>query len=170
MRPPRDVLEAEAYVALGSNLGDREAHLASAVAALRRSRGVRSVELSPVYETEPVGPPPQGRYLNAVARLLTALGPRALLLRLLEIEREAGRERGPVRDRPRTLDLDLLLYGTCTVALPDLEVPHPRLHERAFVLAPLRDLAPDLVHPVLGETVRALADRVGRCGVVRRVT
>jgi 2-amino-4-hydroxy-6-hydroxymethyldihydropteridine diphosphokinase len=159
--------ECEAYVALGSNLGERETHLVGAIAALRRTPGIRVVVVSPVYETEPVGPP-QGRYLNAVVHLRTSLSPRALLERLLSIEAEAGRVRRPEPNSPRTLDLDLLLYGALSLREPDLEIPHPRLHERAFVLEPLRDLAPDLVHPVLGETIGELARRVRDPGAVRR--
>jgi 2-amino-4-hydroxy-6-hydroxymethyldihydropteridine diphosphokinase len=153
-----------AYVALGSNLGDREANLRRALAALRASRGVGQVEASPVYETEPVGPP-QGPYLNAVARVTTTLSARALLERLLAIEQAAGRERGTERNAPRTLDLDLLFHGDRVIDEPGLRVPHPRLHERAFVLVPLADLAPELVHPERGETVAALLARVGRGGV-----
>ena len=148
-----------AYVGLGSNLGDREERLALAVAGLRASAGTRVLALSPIYETEPVGGPAQGPYLNAVAALRTELAPRALLERLLAIEALAGRERGALRDAPRTLDLDLLLYASRVVDEPGLRVPHPRLHERAFALVPLRDVAPGLVHPVLGETIERLAAR-----------
>jgi 2-amino-4-hydroxy-6-hydroxymethyldihydropteridine diphosphokinase len=157
-----------AFVALGSNLGDREAALAFAVAELRASEGVEVEALSPVYETDPVGGPPQERYLNAVVALRTALAPRALLERLLAIEARAGRERGPVRAAPRRLDLDLLLYDDLVLEEPGLVVPHPRLHERGFALEPLRDLAPDLVHPVLGETIDRLARRVRDPSAVRR--
>lgn len=159
-----------AYVALGSNLGDRAAHLAGALEALGRTPGVERLATSPVYDTSPVGPPGQGSYLNAVVALRTTLGPRALLERCLAIEQEAGRERGPLRNAPRVLDLDLLLYADRRVQEPGLTVPHPRLHERAFVLEPLRDVAPHLVHPVLGETVEALAARVRDPAAVRRCT
>jgi 2-amino-4-hydroxy-6-hydroxymethyldihydropteridine diphosphokinase len=156
-----DDASATACVALGSNLGDRAGHLDAALAALAGTRGVVVLKTSAWYETEPVGGPAvQASYLNAVALLRTTLPPRRLLERLLEIEREAGRVRGPERDAPRELDLDLLLYGGVRIDEPGLVVPHPRLHERAFVLEPLRDVAPDLVHPVLGETVDALAARV----------
>lgn len=157
-----------AYVALGSNLGSREEHLRAAVAALRATPGVRDVKLSPVYETRAVGPGAQGPYLNAVARLETSLAPRALLDRLLEIERGEGRRRGPERNAARTLDLDLLLYGSRLLDEPGLELPHPRLHERAFVLEPLRDLAPQLVHPRLGLPIETLAARVRDPEGVRR--
>jgi len=166
---PSDWPDAEtAYVALGSNLGSRERHLCAAVAALRASEGVRSVVVSPVYETRPLGPGAQGPYLNAVARLETRQSPRALLGRLLEIERKEGRERSGPHHAPRTLDLDLLLYGSRQIDEPGLEVPHPRLHERSFVLEPLRDLAPRLIHPRLGESIEALARRVRDPKAVRR--
>jgi 2-amino-4-hydroxy-6-hydroxymethyldihydropteridine diphosphokinase len=149
-----------AYVALGSNLGAREQHLSAALAALRATPGIRSLAASHVYETRPVGPGAQGCYLNAVARLETELAPRALLERLLAIERSEGRERGPLRDLPRSLDLDLLLYGDRRIDEPGLVVPHPRLHERGFVLEPLCDLAPEAVHPTLGARFDLLAAQV----------
>jgi len=157
-----------AFVALGSNLGDRRAALALAVAQLRASAGIEVLAVSPVYETDPVGGPPQGAYLNAAVALRTALAPRALLERLLAIEAQAGRERGAIRDAPRQLDLDLLCYGDLVLDEPGLTLPHPRLHERAFALAPLADLAPELVHPVLGESVARLAARARGRAAVRK--
>ena len=158
----------QAFVSLGSNLGDREAALCGAVAALRATRGVQDVVVSPVYETDPIGPGEQGPYLNAVARLETTLAPEALLARLLAIERVAGRERGPERNAPRTLDLDLLLYGDHCIETPDLQVPHPRMCERPFVLEPLRDLAPELVHPLTQLRIEDLARQVHDPAAVRR--
>jgi 2-amino-4-hydroxy-6-hydroxymethyldihydropteridine diphosphokinase len=148
----------EAYVSIGTNLGDRAAQLDFALRSLAALPDTRIAALSPVFETDPVGPPPQGAYLNAVVRVETALAPRALLDALLAIERAAGRERG-ARNAARTLDLDLLLYGDCIVDEPGLIVPHPRLAERAFVLEPLAALAPGLVHPELGESIATLAAR-----------
>ena len=136
----------EAYVSIGTNLGDRAAQLDFALRSLAALPDTRIAALSPVFETDPVGPPPQGAYLNAVVRVETALAPRALLDALLAIERAAGRERG-ARNAARTLDLDLLLYGDRIVDEPGLIVPHPRLAERAFILEPLAALAPVLVHP-----------------------
>ena len=160
----------EALVALGSNLGDRAAHLRAAVAALAATPGVEPVAFSHLYETDPLGPPPQGPYLNAVVRLRTKLAPGALLARLLEIEREQGRERGKAqRNAARSLDLDLLDYdGRClSLDEPPLELPHPRLHERAFVLEPLAELAGELVHARLGQRFADLAAQVRDPAAVR---
>src|SRR5262245_42759613 len=159
--------ESIAYIALGSNLGDRDRHLRAAVDALRALRGVRDVVASRVYETDPVGPGEQRAYLNAVVRVSTDLAPRDLLDRLLEIERSEGRARGPVRNAPRTLDLDLLLYGGRQIDEPGLIVPHPRMAQRAFVLEPLCDLAPDLVIPGASAPVSALAAEVRDADAVR---
>ena len=159
-----------AYVALGSNLGDRAAHLAAAREALATTPGVRVLRASPAYETDPVGPGSQGPYLNAVLELETELPPRALLRRLLEVEAARGRTRGPQRNRPRTLDLDLLLQGGARLEEPGLVLPHPRLHERAFVLRPLCDLVPELRHPVLGLRMAELLARVRDPGGVRPST
>lgn len=159
---------AAAYVGLGSNLGDRAGQLDRALGALGATPGITVTKTSALYETDPVGGPPgQGLYLNAVAVLTTTLAPRALLERLLAIELEAGRARRADRDAPRELDLDLLIYDEVRIDEPDLVVPHPRLHERGFVLEPLRDVAPDLVHPVIGEDVVTLAARVRDENAVR---
>jgi 2-amino-4-hydroxy-6-hydroxymethyldihydropteridine diphosphokinase len=163
--PPQG-LAVDAYVSLGSNLGDREAHLAAAILALRAQPGVRVMAVSKLYETAPVGPPPQGPYLNAALRLRTQLAPRALLACLLAIEAARGRQRSARRWSARTLDLDLLFYGSLLLDEPGLRVPHPHLHERAFVLVPLCDVAPRLVHPRLGQTVEELARKVHDPGAV----
>jgi 2-amino-4-hydroxy-6-hydroxymethyldihydropteridine diphosphokinase len=152
-----------ALVALGSNLGDREAHLTSALAQLRRTAGIGAVVCSSLWETAPVGPPGQGPYLNAAARMMTTLDPRALLNRLLQIEASRHRVRGAI-DAARTLDLDLLFHGDQVLNEPGLRVPHPRLHQRPFVLAPLRELVPGWVHPELGVDVAELAARLERGG------
>ncbi len=144
-----------AYIGLGSNLGDRRAFLAQGIQGLTDRSGIEVERVSTIYETDPVGPQPQGPYLNAVARIRTVLAARELLEALLGIERVAGRERDP--DGPawvaRTLDLDILLYGDECIEEPGLVVPHPRLHERAFVLEPLLELAPNLIHPRLAESI-----------------
>ena len=148
---------ALAYVGLGANLGERETALRSALTAIGRLPGTRVTRVSPLYGSAPVdagGPD----YLNAVAELTTTLAPQALLEALQTIERGAGRER-PYRNAPRTLDLDLLLWGTdghTHIDSATLTVPHPRLHQRAFVLRPLADIAPALVPPA---ALHAVADQ-----------
>jgi 2-amino-4-hydroxy-6-hydroxymethyldihydropteridine diphosphokinase len=133
-----------AYLALGSNLGDRAGNLQGAVDGLARAPGTRVVAVSRVYETEPVGGPDQGAYLNAVVEVATDLDPHALLAVGQQLERAAQRVRTE-RWGPRTLDVDVLLYDETEIDTEDLVVPHPRMWERAFVLVPLRDIAPDLV-------------------------
>jgi 2-amino-4-hydroxy-6-hydroxymethyldihydropteridine diphosphokinase len=163
MRPARHT----AYVGIGANLGDRLAALRAAVRRLGRGPGTRVPRCSPVYETAPWGPvPDQPAFLNAVCEVVTTRAPRGLLAHLLAIEAALGRVRG-VAQGPRTIDLDLLLYDDLVLTEPGLVVPHPRLHERAFVLAPLADLAPDLRHPVRGATVRELLGVIGTAGVAR---
>ena len=150
----------QAAFGLGSNLGDRAAHLDLAVAGLRTLGPVR---VSSYHETEPVGPP-QPRYLNAAAVVETDLPPESLLAFGDGLEARAGRVRTP-GDRwgPRTLDVDLLLYGDRIVETPELAVPHPGLAERLFVLAPLAEIAPDWIVPGLGRTVQELhADYLAR--------
>jgi 2-amino-4-hydroxy-6-hydroxymethyldihydropteridine diphosphokinase len=150
-----------AFVGLGSNIGDREGHLRFATTSLRDWSGIELIAVSRIYETDPVGPPPQGPYLNACVELSTELPPSALLDALLEIESRDGRERtAGSRWQARTLDLDLLLYGDLRSDDEHLQLPHPRLHERPFVLEPLCDLAADLVHPGLGITIGDLAEAV----------
>lgn len=144
-------------IALGSNLGDRLAHLERAVEQLQSC--ITHLTRSPSYETDPVGVAPQPRFLNAAITGETTLAPRALLDRLLAIEAEEGRTR-PYAGAPRTLDLDLILYGDRVIDEPGLAVPHPRFRERRFVLDPLAEIAGDWVDPVTGLTVQALRDRL----------
>jgi 2-amino-4-hydroxy-6-hydroxymethyldihydropteridine diphosphokinase len=140
-----------AYVGLGSNLGDREAIIRRAAELIGASR------LSSVIETEPWGYANQPKFLNAAAEIDTPLTPRQLLVFLLDVERRLGRERIGPRWGPRTIDLDLLLYGEETVEEPDLVVPHPRLTEREFMLEPLAELVPALKIPGNGTVQEALA-------------
>jgi 2-amino-4-hydroxy-6-hydroxymethyldihydropteridine diphosphokinase len=140
-----------AYVGLGSNLGDREALIRSAAELIGARR------LSSILETEPWGYADQPRYLNAAAEIETPLTPRRLLVHLLDVERRLGRERIGPRWRPRTIDLDLLLYGDESIEEPDLVVPHPRLTEREFVLRPLAELVPALKIPGNGTVQEALS-------------
>jgi 2-amino-4-hydroxy-6-hydroxymethyldihydropteridine diphosphokinase len=140
-----------AYVGLGSNLGDREALIR------RAAELIGTVRLSTIRETEPWGYTAQGPFLNAVAEIETGLGPRPLLVHLLDVERRLGRERVGPRWGPRRIDLDLLLYGDETIEEPDLVVPHPRLLERRFVLEPLAELVPARKIPGNGTVSEALA-------------
>lgn len=149
-----------AFVALGSNRGDRAGYLGIALRHLVALPKTRLIATSHVYETRAVGPGVQRHYLNAVAELATELEPPILLEALLGIEQLAGRRRSGTRWGPRRLDLDLLLVGDCVVRDARLELPHPRLAERAFVLQPFADLAPDQVHPCLGVSIADLAKRV----------
>jgi 2-amino-4-hydroxy-6-hydroxymethyldihydropteridine diphosphokinase len=144
-----------AYVGVGSNLGDRWAHLALAARQLRAASGVRLLRASRVWDSAPMGPP-QGRYLNAVLELEADLGAAALLALLQLAERAAGRTRGRVRWEARTLDLDLLLHGDDVIRRPALIVPHPGIVSRRFVLAPLAELCPERVVPGTGLTVAQL--------------
>jgi 2-amino-4-hydroxy-6-hydroxymethyldihydropteridine diphosphokinase len=152
-------MSTTAYIALGSNLGDRRRFLDQALQLLREGRQVSVNKVSSYHETEPVGGPPgQGPYLNAAAELQADLLPRDLLRLLLDIERRLGRVRQE-RFGPRTIDLDLLLYDDVVSDDAELTLPHPRMHERLFVLRPLAEIAPRARHPRLGLTVCELLDR-----------
>jgi 2-amino-4-hydroxy-6-hydroxymethyldihydropteridine diphosphokinase len=152
----------DATIALGSNLGDRRAFLDEALARLRLQPGIEVVSVSAHHETEPVGGPAgQGAYLNAVAIVRTSLKPIQLLHVLQGIENQLGRVRAE-RFGPRTIDLDLLLYGTEVVQMDELTVPHPRMHERRFVLEPLVEIAPLAVHPGLQSTAKDLLERLNQ--------
>ena len=139
-----------AYVGLGANLGDREGSIRRAAELIDARR------LSTIIETPPWGITDQPDFLNAVAELETDVGARPLLDRLIEVERELGRVRDGKRWGPRTIDLDLLVYGDETSDVPALQLPHPRLHERLFVLVPLAELAPELVVPGRGRVANLL--------------
>ncbi|HEY6412297.1 MAG TPA: 2-amino-4-hydroxy-6-hydroxymethyldihydropteridine diphosphokinase [Edaphobacter sp.] len=152
-----------AAIALGSNLGsqfgDREANLWEAVERIRELGTVKAV--SSIYDTEPVGYLDQPRFLNAAVLLETSIEPSELMRALLRIEQTMGRERmGAVAKGPRVIDLDLLLYGQVVMNTTELTLPHPEMMERRFVLEPLAEIAPGLVHPVLGLTVREMLARV----------
>lgn len=146
---------ADAFIGLGANLGDARGAVEAAIRALGALPGTRLLSRSRLYRTPPWGPVPQPDYVNAVARVSTALPPLELLDHLLGIERAFGRDRSRAPHwGPRTLDLDVLLYGDAVIDEPGLRVPHPRLHERAFVVVPLHEVAPALTIPGQG----ALAD------------
>ena len=154
------------YLSLGSNVGDRAAHLARAVEALDAA-GVRVLRQSSLYATEPVDLPTQGWFLNCVLEAETELMPRQLLRAVQAVERALGRRR-MVRRGPRTIDIDILLYGDDIVRTRELEIPHSRMAERRFVLVPLRELAPSLRHPTLRKTIAELLATTSDRSVVRR--
>ncbi len=159
----------KAFIGLGSNLGEREAMIRLALDDLARLPSTRLVRASSLYDTEPVGEVDQPNFLNAVAQIDTELTARQLLWNLQLIERRLGRVRTQ-RWGPRTIDLDLLLYGNLVVEEPDLKVPHPELSQRSFVLVPLVELDPLLVHPVSGETLLSLLSRLHTRPPVKRGT
>jgi 2-amino-4-hydroxy-6-hydroxymethyldihydropteridine diphosphokinase len=148
------------YLSLGSNIGDREANLRAAVDRLGATR------ISPIYETEPVDYTNQAWFLNLVAEVQTDRFPRQLLAWTQRIERDLGRVR-TLPKGPRTIDIDILLFGNVVMRTDDLEIPHPRMAERLFVLQPLADLAPDLRHPITRRTVREMLARLPDTVVVR---
>lgn len=148
-----------AYIALGSNLGDRANNIATAIDHLRANPDIEVTKASALLDNPAVGGPSDSPpFLNAVAEIQTTLPPRELLRTLLEIERTMGRER---REKwgPRVIDLDLILYANQIIDEPDLKIPHPLMHKRPFVLKPLSELAPELIHPVLHQSIRQLLDR-----------
>ncbi len=156
------------FIGVGSNEGDRLAVISSAIKQLGRLPGIRVAQMATILETEPVGGPPQGPYLNTVVEIETTLAPRHLLDALKALERAHGRIPKAERWAPRLLDLDIVLYGDHVIREPDLVTPHERMHERRFVLEPLAQLAPDLVHPILGQTIAALLVSLGKLEVGNR--
>ena len=158
-----------AYVGIGTNIGDRAANVAQALQALAAEPAIEFAEASSLYETAPVGKTDQPDFLNAVIALRTSLPPRDLLDALLHIENQMGRVR-TLRWGPRVIDLDLLLYGDEQIQTPGLTVPHPRLRERAFVLVPLAEIAPDLRLPGDEKKVGEFAETLSGVGNIRRLT
>jgi 2-amino-4-hydroxy-6-hydroxymethyldihydropteridine diphosphokinase len=153
-----------AVLGLGANIGDRQSNLAVALRRLDAHPDITVQAVSALYETPPWGKTDQPAFLNAAARIETGLSPHALLKAILEVERSLGRERGE-RWGPRTLDIDILVFGTAAVNEPGLEIPHPRLPERAFALAPLLDVLPEA--EVAGRPAEAWLAKVDRSGMVR---
>jgi 2-amino-4-hydroxy-6-hydroxymethyldihydropteridine diphosphokinase len=147
-----------AFIALGSNLGDREGYMRAAIDAISKTESI--VKASSIYETDPIGFLDQPAFLNMVIKVETEKVPLDLLRKLREVEQSLHRER-TFPNAPRTIDLDLLLYNDVILETPELTVPHPRLHERSFVLVPLVEIAPDVIVPTLGSTAKMLLDALG---------
>jgi len=156
------------YLSLGSNIGDRAANIARALEGLSR-RGVRITRESSTYETEPVEFREQDWFLNSVAEARTDLSPPELMNAILAVERTLGRERR-IPKGPRIIDIDILLYGDEVIRTPEVEIPHPRMAARRFVLVPLAEIAPDAMHPVLQKTVTQLLTQTSDRSAVDRVT
>lgn len=147
-----------AYLSLGSNLGDREKYLESAIKEINQLPYVNLLSTSQVYETEPEsGNEEEPHYLNQCCAVETALPPEELFYLILEIEKKLGRSTKGDR-QPRTIDIDIVLYGNEVVLNDDLTIPHPLMHERMFIMMPLADIAPDVVHPILGKTITELLE------------
>ena len=156
------------YLSLGSNLGDREANLRTAIEKLGEIGHVAAV--SSFYETEPVDVPAgQPWFLNCAVKLDTEKMPRQLIAAILVIEQSMGRQRKPQQKTPRAIDIDILLFGSSVIELPSLTIPHPRLHERRFVLEPLAEIAPDARHPIFKRSIRELRDSLPPGQTVKRV-
>jgi 2-amino-4-hydroxy-6-hydroxymethyldihydropteridine diphosphokinase len=155
-----------AYLSLGSNIGNRESHLGDALARLRALGRVGAV--SSLYETEPVEFTDQPWFLNCVVLLETNATPAQMLANLLAIEQEMGRVRNQKKG-PRTIDIDILLFGEAIVDSPELTIPHPAMHQRRFVLEPLAEIAPEIQHPILKETIRRLLEELPEGPAVRKL-
>ncbi len=153
---------ATAYIGIGGNLGDRRRIIADAMDRLRNHEEIDVVAVSSLHETEPVGGPAgQGMFLNAAARLETTLEPDELLAALQNVENDLGRTR-EVHWGPRRIDLDILLFDDLVVSKPELKIPHPRMHQRRFVLAPLAEIAPETIVPGTGKTAAGLLDELAK--------
>lgn len=152
----------DAYIAVGSNLGDRQSTINQAIESIKARRDISLVQISPMIETDPVGEIEQGRYLNGMIHIQTRMEARELLEFMMGVEQSLGRDRSiEQRWGPRTIDLDLIVFGDQVIDEPGLQVPHPRLHERLFVLAPLCEIAADIMVPVHNQTPRQMLEALG---------
>ncbi len=150
---------AVAYISFGSNIGNRMEYIETALGIIRANSYVQQIQVSSYYETEPVGNIDQPKFINGVAKIATVFPCKDLLSFLQGIEGRLGRER-TVKWGPRTIDLDILLYDDVCISQPDMQVPHPEMHKRAFVLIPLCEIAPEVRHPVLKKTIRELVENI----------
>ena len=148
-----------AYIGCGSNIGDRLSHIQKALHTLSETEGITLQKISSVYKTDPVGYEAQAQFLNGVAAIQTSLSPLALLHTVKHIETAIGRKHR-IRWGPREIDLDILIYGDLCIQTENLVIPHPEMHLRGFVLVPLAEIAPDLIHPVFQETIQTLRNRL----------
>ena len=158
-----------AYIGFGSNIGDRLKHIQNAIDALSKTEGITLQEISSIYKTDPIGYEAQAEFLNGVAAIQTSLSPLSLLQTLKDIETVIGRQHR-IRWGPREIDLDILIYGNLCVQTEKLVIPHPEMHLRRFVLVPLAEIAPNLVHPIFQETIHTLLERLGDDKSVIRTT
>lgn len=147
-----------AYIGFGSNIGDRLSHIQNAINTLSKTEGITLQKISSIYKTDPVGYEAQAQFLNGVAAIQTSLSPLSLLYTLKDIETVIGRKHR-IRWGPREIDLDILIYGDLCVQTEKLIIPHPEMHLRGFVLVPLAEIAPNLVHPVFQESIQTLLNR-----------
>ncbi len=154
---------AISYIGLGSNLGNREKMITLSMEYLNRTHNINITKRSSFYETEPVGGPPQGDFINAAIEVETELSPEDLLDKLQEIEVRLKRKR-TIKDGPRTIDMDILLYDNIILNTDSLDIPHPLMHKRMFVLEPLTEIAPQLIHPVSGKSIIQLRNMLKNAG------
>ena len=157
-----------AYIGLGSNMGDKSGNILKSLDLLGQFKKIKVVKRSSLYETEPVGYEDQDWFVNAVAELETELSPRELLDALMKIEQDMGRKR-EIKWGPRTIDLDILLYDQLCLNEPDLIIPHPRMHERSFVLVPLAEIAPNVKHQSLDRTINELLKSLDSAKLVKLI-